>query len=199
LHGLSDIVVPAALCSNGCMHGACAGDIDFWFGSPWFPHVTREAVTVVTHTCFYLCLWLALLFVSLVAAIVFSGPQHLLSRFVSPHFVMLVDAHDNPCVPQDGLAAAATPPFAEVGAIPLAATATCPASVFAHWATRAKTAAHVRSCIASVFGCTTLICIFVHRGAYFDHACVVCSRGSHGIPKCISVSQPVVQHRLQEF
>jgi hypothetical protein len=21
---------PVALCSNGCMHGACAGDIDFW-------------------------------------------------------------------------------------------------------------------------------------------------------------------------
>ncbi len=30
-YSFSQAILPAALCSNGCMQGACAGDVDFWY------------------------------------------------------------------------------------------------------------------------------------------------------------------------
>jgi hypothetical protein len=102
----------AAACTSGCMHGVCAGDVDFWYD-----HVLLNAYLPDTDSHFK------------------SFLQHLLRWFVrlSDQSIALY------VIPfvcrQDGLAQHATPPYARMDVILMAATAMCLESACARLAT----------------------------------------------------------------
>ncbi len=152
-----------AACTSGCMHGVCAGDVDFWYDQVLFTSYYQILILISMHSC----------------SICYDGSPE-------SSFDQLIALYVIPCIcRQDGLAQPAILPRARLAVIPMAATAMCLESACARLVTPDLSAPLVSFLL--LIHALDLLTHVSCRGTLLEHACHIIACDCDFLPKRVGL------------
>jgi hypothetical protein len=165
-----------AACTSGCMHGVCAGDVDFWYDQILLTIYYQILILASMHSC----------------SICYDGsPGSCFDQLIALHDVipLLADRMDWHSMQHSHVQVWLQPQWRL-----LQCAWRVPVLAWLHWASMRDSYA---PCSLS-FGLCSPTHVFC-RGTLLEHACHIIAGDCDFLPKCIGVLGSLVQHWIQEL